>query len=80
MKNDSQSNSSRRIRIVERTAATALLLVLASLAWIIAAARWPEWLRLVSLEFEVLVVLALLIAALALVSVVALRHTRPGDH
>jgi hypothetical protein len=40
------------------------------------AAYQPDWLRLPSLELEVLLVLGLLTAALVLVCVVALRQTR----
>lgn len=64
------------IAILELIAATVLVLVISSLGWIILAASKPDWLRLPSLEAEVLVVLGLLVAALLLVSVVALRQTR----
>jgi hypothetical protein len=39
-------------------------------------AAQPTWLRLKSVQMEVLLVLGLLIAALLLVSTVALRQTR----
>lgn len=62
--------------LLERTAAVVLLLVVAALGWIVAAAYWPDAVRLVSADVEVVVVLTLLVAALALVSTVALLHTR----
>ena len=63
-------------RLLERVASGVLLLVIASLGWIMLAAYQPTWLRLPSLELEVLLVLGLLTGALVLVSVVALRQTR----
>jgi hypothetical protein len=53
-----------------------LVLVLAALGWMVAAAYVPAWVRLPSVAAEVVLVLALLTSALALVSVVALLHTR----
>jgi hypothetical protein len=53
-----------------------LLLVLAALGWMVWAAYGPGWGRLPSLAAEVVLVLLLLTAALVLVSVVALLHTR----
>lgn len=63
-------------RLLEQTASTILLLVLAALGWMVAAAYRPEWGRLASLELEVIGIVSLLLAALLLVSVVALLHTR----
>ena len=63
-------------RLLERAAAGLLLLVLAALGWMIVASYNPEWGRLASLELEVVLVVGLLLAALVLVSVVALLHTR----
>lgn len=63
-------------KLLEFVASGVLLLVLFSLGWIMLAAAQPTWLRLPSLELEVLVVVGLLSAALVLVSVVALRQTR----
>jgi hypothetical protein len=63
-------------RLVEGFASGVLLLVLAALGWMIVAAYVPEWGRSASLEFEVIVIVSLLLAALGLVSVVALLHTR----
>ena len=56
--------------------ATAIVLAGASLGWIMLVAAQPAWLRLPSLELEVLIVAGLLTASLFLVSVVALRQTR----
>jgi hypothetical protein len=63
-------------RLLERAAACVLVLVVAALGWIIVAASIPEWGRLASLEVEVIFIISLLLAALLLVSVVALLHTR----
>ena len=61
---------------LERITAAVLLLVIAALGWIILAAFRPEWNDWASQAVQVLVILALLSAALILVSVVALLHTR----
>ncbi len=66
-----------RVIWLEQVTAGALLAVLLALAWIILAASDVEWIRLVSVESEVVVMVALLGAALLLVSVLALRNT--GD-
>jgi hypothetical protein len=63
-------------RLLERATAGLLLLVLAALGWMIVASYNPDWGRLASLELEVVLVVGLLLAALVLVSVVALMHTR----
>ncbi len=63
-------------RLLERTAAGLLLLVLAALGWMIVASYVPEWGRLESVELEVFLIVALLLATLLLVSIVALLHTR----
>jgi hypothetical protein len=47
-----------------------------ALGWMLLAAYQPELVRLASVEAEVIAVLTLLTAALGLVSVVALLHTR----
>jgi hypothetical protein len=61
---------------LERVTAFALGLVVLLLAWMLLAAYGPGWARLASVEAEVVAVLALLTAALGLVSVLALLHTR----
>jgi hypothetical protein len=73
---DNRASQTRIFRLIEGVASGVLLLVLAALAWMIVAAYVPEWGRLASLEFEVIFILALLLAALLAVSVVALLHTR----
>ena len=62
----------RRILLLERATAVVLLIVL---LMALAACR-PEWCARVALNVQVWFVLALLTAALVLVSVVALLHTR----
>jgi hypothetical protein len=63
-------------KLLELVASGVLLLVIGSLGWIMLAAYQPAWLRLPTLELEVVLVLSLFTAALVLVSVVALRQTR----
>ena len=53
-----------------------LLAVILSIAWIVVAAYEPEWVEFASTDLEVALVAALLLAALILVSVAALRQTR----
>lgn len=67
----------RGLALLERATAAVLGAVVAALGWIVLLAYQPQWLRLPSLELEVLLVLGLLGAALILVSLVALLHTRP---
>lgn len=61
---------------LERVTSGILLAVVLALGWIIVVSIEPTWLRLGSPAVEVAIVLTLLIAALLLVSVVALMHTR----
>jgi hypothetical protein len=61
---------------LERITAAVLAAVLLALGWMVLAARLPESVRLPWPEVEIGVVLTLLAAALVLVSVVALLHTR----
>jgi hypothetical protein len=64
---------------LERLTAVVLVLVIAAVGWMVCVTVQPSWLRLASVETEAVVVLGLLTVALALVSVVALLHTRrPG--
>jgi hypothetical protein len=65
-----------RFAVLELLTAVVLVAVMMALGWTLLAAYGPEWLRLASTEVEVLLVLVLLTAALLLVSVVALLHTR----
>ena len=53
-----------------------LIGVLIALGWITVAPYMPDWGFMPTVEAEVIVVLGLLTAALVLVSVVALLHTR----
>jgi membrane protein DedA with SNARE-associated domain len=61
---------------LERLTAATLVGVVLALGWILGAAYVPEWAALASVEAGVVAILVLLTAALALVSVVALLHTR----
>ena len=63
-------------RLLELTASVVLGMVLAAVCWMIVVAYYPEWGRMASVELEVIGIVALLVAALGLVSVVALLHTR----
>ena len=63
-------------RLLELTASAVLSMVLAAVCWMIAVAYYPEWGRMASVEVEVIGIVVLLVAALGLVSVVALLQTR----
>jgi hypothetical protein len=65
------------VPLLERITAVVLVLVLGSLGWMIVAAYWPELASSVGMEAQITVILALLGAALVLVSVLALLRTRP---
>jgi amino acid transporter len=60
----------------ETITAGVLLMVLAALVWVVLVSYWPETFALASTAVEVVALLGLLTAALVLVSVVALLHTR----
>jgi hypothetical protein len=64
------------LALLERITAVVLILVIASLGWMIAAAYLPDVAAWATIELQVAIVLALLGAALILVSVLALLHTR----
>jgi hypothetical protein len=64
------------LRMLERLTAIVLLAVVMALAWMILAAYRPALFRLLSAPMEIVIILGLLLAALLLVSVVALLHTR----
>ncbi len=64
-----------RYPLLERLTAAVLALVLLALGWMAVAACCPEWDWHLSLDVQVGLVLALLTAALVLVSAVALLHT-----
>jgi hypothetical protein len=61
---------------LEHVTALVLLLVLASLGWMVLAAFCPSVAELVAAEVPIVIMIGLLAAALGLVSVVALLHTR----
>jgi hypothetical protein len=69
-----------RVSWLEQLVAVILVGVLLALAWILLIAYEPDIARLVSEEVEVILVVALLILALGLVSLVALLHTRSGNN
>jgi len=62
--------------LLERATGCVLLGVLAVLGWMTLAAYFPEWGRVGRVEVEVAAVVLLLFAALGLVSLLALLHTR----
>lgn len=76
MNEDRAAAPGRAVILLERVTAALLVLVLVALAWMIAAATWPASFAWASTEVEVVAVIGLLAAALVLVSVVALLHTR----
>jgi hypothetical protein len=61
---------------LENLTALVLVLVMAALGWILLAAFLPSWAETVAIELQVIAILGLLTAALALVSVVSLLPTR----
>ncbi len=61
---------------LERFTAALLVVILLTLGWMVWVVYQPAWSNWASTETEVIVVLVLLAAALGLVSVVALLHTR----
>lgn len=70
------SHHHAELPLLERVTGVVLILVLLAVGWMMLAAYQPEWSRWLSTPVEILIVLILLFAALALVSVVALLHTR----
>lgn len=72
----SENPTPRGQALLERLTVAVLLAVVAALGWMTLAAYAPDELRLPSLELEVVLVLGILGAALILVSLVALLHTR----
>jgi hypothetical protein len=63
-------------RALEHLTAVVLLAVIIALGWVVGVAYQPGWMRLSSVEWEIYIILVLLAAALLLVSLVALLHTR----
>ncbi len=75
MNTDGPAPGTPRYPLLERATTLILLLVLLALGWMALAACFPQWDGLLPLDVQVGIVLALLTAALVLVSVVALLHT-----
>jgi hypothetical protein len=73
---DAPRRGANQSSLLERLTAGVLLLVLLALGWIVVAAWQPAWADWAAVEIQVWLILALLAAALVLVSVVALLHTR----
>jgi succinate dehydrogenase hydrophobic anchor subunit len=71
-----RTNGTRHFLFLEAVAAAALILTMFSLVWMMIASYQPTWLRFASVEAEVITVVALFVAALLLVSLIALLHTR----
>jgi hypothetical protein len=67
---------SRHFFALEVVTAAVLVLSVAALGWLLVVAWQPTWFRLASVQAEVVTVVALFTAALFLVSLVALVHTR----
>jgi len=65
--------------LLELVTTTALIAVALSLVWLVAASYAPAIASWGTQETQVTLILALLTLALALVSVVALWHTRQSD-
>jgi hypothetical protein len=78
MNSDDAPTDGPRYPLLERATAVVLLLVLLALGWMTLAACRPEWAGWVALDVQVWLVLVLLTAALILVTIVALLHTRPS--
>jgi hypothetical protein len=67
------------VKLLEALTTLALIGVALALGWMVAAAYAPEAITWASVDMEAAIILALLTAALLLVSVVALLHTRGRD-
>lgn len=79
MKHDSQSPPSATagsISLLERLTGLVLILVLLAIGWMVLLTLLPGLPRPLSVETEVGLMVGLLAAALSLVSIVALIHTR----
>jgi hypothetical protein len=62
---------------LERVTAAVLVLMAISLSWMVLAAYRPDWASVLPAEAAVILIGGILVAALILVTVVALLHTRP---
>lgn len=66
----------RSDRLLDRLTGAILIAVAMAMAWMVVVSYWPAVARLASMQLEVILMLGLLGAALLLVSLVALLHTR----
>lgn len=66
----------RTVSLLERLTGLVLIAVLVAIGWMVAVTLIPNLPRVLSVEAEVIIMIGLLTAALGLVSVVALVHTR----
>jgi hypothetical protein len=73
---DPQAQSAWALAVADGFTSVVLLLVVAAVAWMAVADVLPASWRLLSLEAEILGILALLTVALSAVSALALLHTR----
>lgn len=69
-------DSQRCVSGIERVTAVVLIAVVAALGWLTAAAVVPQLGQTHPAPWQVIAILALLVASLVLVSLVALLHTR----
>lgn len=74
--NTPEHSSEPSFPLVERITGTLLILVIVAIGWITLCAYIPALGKWTSMDMQVIAILALLSAALILVSVVALLHTR----
>jgi uncharacterized iron-regulated membrane protein len=70
------ASSSTSFLWLERVTAMVLVLVILAVGWMMVAEELPGWLRLPTVEAEIVAVVGLLSVALALVSGLAFLHTR----
>lgn len=66
----------RSVRFLDRLTGSILMAVAIAMAWMVTVSHLPHIGRLQSTQLEVVLMLALLSAALLLVTLVALLHTR----
>jgi hypothetical protein len=76
MKDANAASGPAAIRWLEHLTALVLILVIGALGWIVVMACQPAWWEAIALDAQIVIVLGLLVAALGLVSIVALVHTR----
>jgi hypothetical protein len=68
--------SDQRSEFLGRLTTGVLLLVLVCVAWIVLAGYQPEWGGFISIDVQAGLIIFILLAALVLVSIVALKQTR----